>query len=175
MWAFEAVAGQEIGLQLYPLWLSIQCTVTPRNPLIFRSDQMSTVTETWSVLLSWVFNFERLSATRFSVFDVNVLRHTGLYLLSSTVRKCRKLLFSTIDGQAAINNQVGQYCVGDCLLLWMAYTVMPYMNVQELGDCRLLWFIGDAFGCLAFFISLRCKQAINGCRKIPYSHTWITF
>lgn len=59
--------------------------------------------------------------------------------------------FSIIDGQVAMNNQVGQYCIGDGLLLWMAHTIMPYTNVQELGDCRLLWFIGGAFGHLVFF------------------------
>lgn len=129
---------------------------------------MSTVTEAWSVLLNSVFNWASLTAM-FSTFDDSVLRHTGLYLLSSTLRKWQKLLCSTID-----RGKLQSIIKWDSIALVKAVCcgILPHTTVQKLRDWRLPLFICDVFILLVFFISVRGKH-IKQMAGISYIHTWI--
>lgn len=101
------VCAFDFSLPLSPS--SVQCT---RNPLIFWSGQMSTVKEIWSVLLSWVNNFNRLPLARLCIFDANFLRHTGLYFFVKHSKEEQKILFfHNRQRHLTTNNQVWQYAL----------------------------------------------------------------
>jgi len=112
----------------------MKCTVTPRNPLIFLSEQISTVTDTICALLNTVFSFMHRFAARFSTFEANVQRprHTEVYFWSTTERKCRKLLFSTIDRGRLQSITKSDSIELVIFLLRVTSTVLPNTGFHEL-------------------------------------------
>lgn len=135
MWSSEPVTDCSFR---FSLSVSSQCAVTPKKLLIFQSDQMSTVTDTVSMLASSAFNLSFLCITRSLSFEVMVRLQTGVYLLSIIDKKLWKFLLLIIDNgrlQFMIRSDSVECSYGFLLRMTTAieWNSAPVNELQDLG------------------------------------------
>ncbi len=127
---------------------------------------MSIVTETWFVLLNWVFSFalQKGSLLLMSVFCWIL----GCICCQPNWQEvCKTLVFHNRQGQVATDNQIRQYGVGDGFLLWMIRIVLPYSEVEGFcGSLLMLLFFWCSSNLQGVNIFKNIKQCLKEQREL---------